>query len=136
MTTTRRFSPFLRLVWATTALVTVWCLGCSAFDPLLALLGGSSGPMMVCASDGGAPAPQNPTVATTSSTVDTVSIAPVSSQATHGDVCGCQSCQAAQSDRLDQQIAAQPTPRIERAEPPAPASVTRTPLLPPPQRAS
>ena len=136
MLTARRFSPFLRLVWAATALVTVWCLGCSAFDPLLALLGGSSGPMMVCASDGMAPATQGSTVATTSSIVETISVAPVSSPTTHGDICGCQSCLAAQSDRLAQQIAAQPTPRIERAEPTATASVTRAPLLPPPQRAS
>lgn len=136
MIAARRFSPFLRLVWATTALVTVWCLGCSAFDPLLAVLGGSSGPMMVCASDGVAPASQDSTVATTSSTVETISIAPVASPTTHGDVCGCQSCQAAQSDRLEQQIAAQPTPPVERAEPTAPASVTRSPLLPPPERVS
>jgi hypothetical protein len=132
----RRFSPLLRLVWATTALVTVWCLGCSAFDPLLALLGGSSGPMMVCASDGVVSASQESTVATTSSTVETISVAPVSSPTTHGDVCGCQSCQAAESDRLQQQIAAEQTPRVERIEPTAPASVTRSPLLPPPQRVS
>jgi hypothetical protein len=134
MIATRRLSPLLRLVWATTALVTVWCLGCSAFDPLLALLGGSSAPMMVCASDGAVPGPQGSAAATVSSSAPTGSIAAASSLTTHGDICGCQSCLAAHSDGVHEYAAAQLTPRVDRTDPTAPASVTRSPLLPPPER--
>ena len=134
MIAARRFSPLLRLVWATTALVTVWCLGCSAFDPLLALLDGSNAPMTVCASDGAAPVAQGSVVGDTASSAQTSAFVVASSPAPHGDVCGCQSCLAAQSDRAHEQISAQSAPRIERAEPVVPASVTRSPLLPPPER--
>jgi hypothetical protein len=134
MIAARRLSPLLRLVWATTALITVWCLGCSAFDPLLALLGGSSAPMMVCASDGAAPVAQGSAVAATASSAQTGTVAAASSPATHGDICGCQSCLAAQADRNGAQIPTQPASRLERAEPVVPASVTRSPLLPPPER--
>jgi hypothetical protein len=134
MTTARRLSPLLRLVWATTAIATVWCLGCSAFDPLFALLDGSSAPMMVCASDGAAPAAHGSAVAATGSSARTSTVAAASSLATHADACGCQSCLAAQSNKVEQQISGHPAPRVERIDPSAPASITRSPLLPPPER--
>jgi len=47
-----RPSRLTRTLRSLTALVTVWCLGCGAFDPLIAsLFPGADGPMMVCASE-------------------------------------------------------------------------------------
>src|SRR5262252_3802937 len=55
-TTMRRPSPLIRLLLGLTVLATVWCLGCDAFDPLLAALFPDGGTTMVCASDGPASA--------------------------------------------------------------------------------
>jgi hypothetical protein len=132
--TARRVSPLLRLVWATTALITVWCLGCSAFDPLFALLGGSSTPPMLCASEGGAAPDPGSAVAAASSNAPTSSVAATSSMTARGETCGCQSCFAPQAERSPAHARAQSTPRVDRVEPTTPASVTRSPLLPPPER--
>jgi hypothetical protein len=83
--------------------------------------------MMVCASDNMTPTPNG------SSGAQASTIAVASSLPTNGGVCGCQSCLAAQPDPGSKQIAAQLTPRVDRAEPTVPASVTRSPVLPPPE---
>jgi hypothetical protein len=134
MLTARRRSPLVRLVWAAAALVTVWCLGCSAFDSLLAGLGGAGESVMTCGSDAGDTAPNGTLAATASTGGQSVSVASVSVTAPRGDACGCQSCVASQSRSVESQLAAQPTPRVERSRPIIPASVTRSPLLPPPER--
>lgn len=103
-------------------LITVWCLGCSGYEPLLSSLLGRSHASMTCglemrsAADASAPI--------------TVSAADDAGQ---GLDCGCQSCHAASPlvaivDALDPGIATTDVPF-----PDAPASVVRTPLLPPPQ---
>jgi len=48
----RRPSHLTRAIRSLTAFLTVWCLGCSAFDQLVACLMPTAGPTMVCASDG------------------------------------------------------------------------------------
>jgi hypothetical protein len=132
-----------RLVAALTALVTVWCLGCSAFDPLVEhLLGVGSG--MVCSSEGGAvigsemPAAgmeaETPTsTASQSHGVSTVSATQDSGAS--GISCGCQSCTA-------------PSPAMQVVASPAVVSpeahvwsattlldIEHEPLVPPPQLA-
>jgi hypothetical protein len=50
----RRASTLLRTIRALTAIVTVWCVGCSGFDPLLDAVLGSGGSVMTCGTDAGA----------------------------------------------------------------------------------
>ena len=132
-----RPSPTLRAARALTAVVTVWCLGCSGFEPLLdALLGEEAGSTMACAPS------SDPTDGTTSGAVsdlstaeDAVVAAPAAAH--RGFECGCgQSCQ---STTLPGTYVAPPlagVPHIAAADVTPPPSVVRTPLLPPPERSA
>ena len=131
-----RLPACLRLVWAATALVTVWCLGCAAFDPLLHQLAGSGEGAMMCASDGGAPAPTGVATLGSRTGAPTATIAATPTAGSHGNICSCQSCHAAHTAPVDLASAAQPTPRAEGTEPTPPISVARSPLLPPPERSA
>jgi len=106
------------------ALITIWCLGCSGYEPLLGSLSGAQSKVMSCASaeasDGGA--------ATTISTV--------ASSHDRFD-CGCSgSCHAPRP--VEQPTVAErlAIPRVEQAAMREPASVSRPPLLPPPETAT
>src|SRR5688572_23318520 len=101
----------VRLLRASTAAITVWCLGCSAFDPLLSQLAGRSAGAMICADDepaGGAAtalAEQDPGGARVRATAD--------DDGQSGDaLCDCQSCTAPSPAPLLAVIPGSPLPRL------------------------
>ena len=123
-----------RTLGALTAILTVWCLGCSAFDPLLCRLFGTGAAVMDCA---GAEQPAStPAIATTTSGDESaVAVAPTSSG--HGSpnamTCDCQSCHAPPAALIALKPELTPPPAIALIEPGSFASVGREPLVPPPE---
>jgi hypothetical protein len=114
------------------ALVTVWCLGCSGYEPLLGQLLGSSG--MVCASR------ESMTGATAASASASDQAAPSRTtlsavdESRPGFDCGCGSCHAASPTVFAAYAQPGAPPNIARVvaiQPPAPDRVI---LLPPPER--
>ena len=134
MTRNRRFSPTVRLLRATTALVTVWCLGCGAIDPLFAGLGSSGEMMMMCASEGDAPAAGDHTTSAAAFATHGAAVTAASIVARNCDACGCQSCYAPQTTLAKLPPATPSAPRAEDIEATPPVSLARAPLLPPPER--
>lgn len=129
----RRSSNLTRAIRCFTAFLTVWCLGCSAFDELLACLVPGAGPTMVCASEG----------TTAGGTVQAgterqgSAIMAAADHDTGGQTdCDCGSCHAPAPSQL---AIASPNPPLHHQPPHVPGSApttTRAPLVPPPQRAA
>ena len=126
----RRPLRSIRLVRSLTALITVWCLGCSAFDPLVAGLFPGDGPLMVCAGEGSG--------AVQSAAQDHASVGDSTAKRHASDRtdCGCGSCSAPAPTGLAIAALAQSVPHQLTADVVAPPSVARTPLVPPPQLAA
>jgi hypothetical protein len=123
-------SSLTRSLRALTALLAVWCLGCSAYDQLVAgFFSGSGGRVMVCAAE------KEASVGTGASTEDGWSaiVAPTSDRDDAAS-CGCETCIAPVPTSLV--IAPLPVllPSQPHADSATPQSVARTPLVPPPQR--
>jgi hypothetical protein len=113
----RRATPLLRATRAIVGLVTIWCLGCSGYEPLLgSLLGSRTSAMMAC--DGQAP-----------TSAPSVSAVPDS----HGFDCGCGSCHAASAVQWRVDYSPPTLAAIVQPEPTEPAFIARVPLLPPPE---
>lgn len=127
-----RPSLLVRLLRAGTAAITVWCLGCSAFDPLLSRLGGESTRAMICAGDDQAGA--SGAVSTDSaSDVERVRATPEDEGRPEGALCDCQSCTAPSPAPL---LAVDPEstlPRLDAVPSATPSSRDTEPLVPPPQ---
>ncbi len=125
-----RPSRLTRSLRSLTALVTVWCLGCSAFDPLIAnLFPDSAGAMMVCASE----APSGGTSLQDSDRRAT-SVSAIADEGDRGASCDCGSCYAPAPTALLSARPPSPVPQQSAAELGLPPSVERAPLVPPPQR--
>jgi len=113
-----------RLTRALVALITVWCLGCSGYEPLLdSLLGDADGGMscaeMVQSAD------QSATSASP--------VAAVTAQHDSFD-CGCgQGCHASSPLSGTPRTIRDVVPTVASLEVSTPPSVTRAPLLPPPE---
>jgi hypothetical protein len=124
-----------RMLRSLTALVTVWCLGCSAFDPLLqAMVGAPGARLMNCASES-AVATAAPSAGASART--SVVIAPATEGGTDAGVsCGCDSCHAPAPSSLALTLPPAAVPQRASTDPTAPASVERSPLVPPPQAAA
>ncbi|HUR76819.1 MAG TPA: hypothetical protein VMZ22_02650 [Acidimicrobiales bacterium] len=122
----RRTSGLTRSIRTLTALVTVWCLGCSAFDPLIESLLPGDHPTMVCASE----APS--TVQLVKQEGGSIG-APANRDANDGASCGCGFCSAPAPTELVSSVPAPMVPQQPGLDAITPASVARTPLLPPPQ---
>jgi len=126
-----RPSHLTRAIRCFTALLTVWCLGCSAFDELLACLVPGAGPTMVCASEG----------TTVSGTLQAgterqgSAIMATADQDTGGATdCDCGSCHAPAPTQL---VIANPNPPLHHQPADGPGiapTTTKAPLVPPPQR--
>jgi len=127
----RRPSRLTRAIGCFTAFLTVWCLGCSAFDVLLSSLLPSAGPTMVCASEG----PAVSGIAQGVTERQGSAIMPVADQdGGSGTDCGCGSCHAPVPTQL---AIASPNPPLSGQPADGPRSApapTRAPLVPPPQR--
>ena len=123
-----------RAIRAFTALLTVWCLGCSGFEPLLDnLLGTTGGSGMACASGrlmDDAPAMSSSEVAPASA----LPVAVALSTGARGFDCGCGFCQAPSPGAAVMAALVSPAPGVAAAESVQPRSIVRTPLVPPPER--
>jgi len=138
----RPASVSLRFLRSLVAVVTVWCTGCSGFEPVLGAIAGEGAQVMSCASESmqasnasteGSASSAGMISGSTSSEQTTVSAAPRASSQNEFS-CGCSSCHAVE-------LAHGVIPTVEQAAPipvvQAPSalmSVGRTPLLPPPER--
>jgi hypothetical protein len=112
-----------------TGLVTVWCLGCSGYEPLLGSLVGGGG--MSCASEMGVSASE--TGADNSAAQASIGDA---SQADHGFDCGCGSCHAASPMQWGASVERYENPRVASFAAVEPLSVVRAPVAPPPEFAA
>ena len=132
--TMRRATRHTHAARALTAVITVWCLGCRAFDPLIAaLVPGPGGEKMVCAADARA----GSIVATARVADSSPSVSEITDQNTQtGDSCGCDSCYAPAATAVALVLPAPAIPHQPSADPVAPPSVDRPPLVPPPQRSA
>jgi hypothetical protein len=138
----RRVSVSARVIRTFTALITVWCLGCSSFDPLFDSLGlatatlgmecGSGEAMNVRGTD--TEAVSSPAAVRSAAGSERVVQAPGSENAPGYD-CGCQSCHAPTPTQFAFVGAPSPAPDAPVSTPVALSSVVREPLVPPPQRA-
>jgi hypothetical protein len=140
----------LRVLRALTALVTVWCLGCSAFEPVVSRLAGETVDTgMVCAGEASesagatiaasadrasssAPMPAMPTAGAAHAEQPSALAVPTEHGA-RGYVCGCQSCHAPEPMLAAVPAPATPSPAAAPAAPRLLVSVVREPLVPPPQ---
>ena len=134
----RHPSIALRALRAFVVLVTVWCTGCSGYEPVLDAALGRSGVGMDCASEEGgstsqAPVPEPGVAAQQPHAGAAISTLPMSS-AEKGFSCGCSSCHAV--TLASWSIAQLAVPAISLANSPelSLVSVGRVPLLPPPER--
>lgn len=129
----RRTSPLLRAARALIGLVTIWCLGCSGYEPLLgALLGPGAGSMMAC--DTGMTMGTPDTASSMSSAVNGGELGVSALGAVgHGFDCDCGSCHAPSPTHATAAAPESSVPAIAQREPSEPASVSRSPLLPPPE---
>jgi hypothetical protein len=128
----RRPSHLTRAVRCLTALLTVWCLGCSAFDELLACLIPGAGPTMVCASEG--------TMASGAVQAGTgrqpSAIMAAADESGTGADCDCGSCHAPAPTQLAIESPNPPVSGQPADDPGMAPTTTRAPLVPPPQRAA
>jgi hypothetical protein len=129
-----RHSRSARLVMVLTSLVTVWCLGCSAFEPLVDALLGRTG-VMTCAGQemaGAAAANTADAGAADGLAIRHVS-APVNQR--QGFDCGCGgSCHAPRAGVSRTATGHTRPASIAVVDALQPPSADRVPLLPPPER--
>ena len=127
----------IRVLRALTGLVTVWCLGCSAYDPMVGFLfAGSSASVMNCVED--ATPRGGPGTSTLAASPEHASPTPTIADAGASGVsrsfdCGCQSCTAPSVSSYVAQTMAAPTPSTPSLAISDLRSIEREPLVPPPQ---
>jgi hypothetical protein len=136
VSTFRRSLPVNRVLRALTALVTVWCLGCSAYEPLLAgLLGTSAAPGMACDSEGEMRGSATVTAGASHDAGDAKIASAAAATSDRGFACSCQSCHSAAPVVLSVVSQAALTPYLPESTAASPLSIARAPLVPPPQTA-
>jgi len=120
-----------------TSLVTVWCLECSAFEPLLAALLGARSGVMACGSMQADSAPSGE-AGVAEAGADGAAIQHLSGPAHQHDGfdCGCGgSCHAPNATASAVASVRVLPPTIAAIDAIQPVSADRAPLLPPPERA-
>jgi hypothetical protein len=118
------------------ALVTVWCLGCSAYEPLLAgLLGPSAGRGMACDSESEMSGSATVTAAASHQAGNARVASAAAATPDRGFACSGQSCHSATPVVLAVVPQAALTPYLPESTPAEPLSIARAPLVPPPQTA-
>jgi len=119
---------------AVTGLVTVWCLGCSGYEPLLnALLG--TGAVMACASEMSEGTERGAMSDSVDSAANTSAVT-VAESSPRGFDCGCGSCHAPSPRPPVLAAATSARPFVGGAPIIEPVSVSRAPVAPPPQQRS
>jgi hypothetical protein len=117
-----------RIVRSLVALVTVWCLGCSGYEPLLDALLGTAGKPISCSE-------MIRSSESVTSAASTTSVAAMSASHESFD-CGCgQGCHASSPAIPTAQPIGAALPALASLEVSTPPSETRTPPLPPPEAA-
>ena len=132
----RQPSLSLRVLRGLVVLVTIWCTGCSSFEPLLDAALGRSEAGMVCASEMSEAAGMGRMSASTEveSGRSRPAVSALDTSAQQGFTCGCTSCQTVAPGTWSFALLPAPVlPPVVTAEP-ALVSVGRVPLLPPPER--
>lgn len=130
-------SVALRVVRSITALITMWCLGCSSYEPMLSTLFASAGSAgMSCDGNGGMEDVTSAAPSAPSDSPKETAISAAANGSQHSISCSCQSCHAASPTALGV-ATAPPSP----ARPPLSTlvnflSVEREPLVPPPDAVS
>ncbi len=127
-----RPSHLVRAGRALVGLITLWCLGCSSYEPILgSLLGVKTAVMMTCDTDKTPPATS---AAVAASDRDHIG-GTVSGSEERGFDCGCGgSCHAPSPTFAAIAAALSPVAAVEQQLPSEPLSIARAPLLPPPER--
>ncbi len=131
----RQPSLSLRILRGLVVLVTVWCTGCSGFEPLLDAALGQNQAGMVCASEQGTATEMGHMAASSAGgqALPGVSALPASA-GQQGFTCGCMSCQTVAPAAWSFALLPPPVlPPIVTTESSL-VSVSRVPLLPPPER--
>jgi len=126
-----------RVLMVLTSLVTVWCLECSAFEPLLAALLGARSGVMACGSmqADGAPGGAAGVAEAGSAGATTAHVSEPGHQREAFD-CGCGgSCHAPNATASAVASVRVLPPTIAAIDAIQPVSADRAPLLPPPERA-
>lgn len=132
----RRPSTLLRLTRAIVGLVTVWCLGCSSYESILtSLFGAERGALMTCGGESSATSPRAAPTIAGSAAAHARSVGTVSAVNESGGFdCGCGgSCHAPSPGSPTVSAPKAAIPIAVEFAPTAPESVTRAPLLPPPE---
>jgi hypothetical protein len=132
----RHPSISLRVLSGFVVLLTVWCTGCSGFEPVLEAALGGSEVGMECASEqsGAGRSKESPSAAAANAqSAGAVSATPASSNE-RGFTCSCSSCHSVTIASWSfTPLAAPPLLPAFATELPL-VSVSRMPLLPPPER--
>jgi hypothetical protein len=131
----RPIHPFTRLTGLLVAVVTVWCLGCGAFEPLLGLLTDGAATGMNCGSEqarGSVPLKGATAAGEQGGTGQTQIVASLG-QHEQGVSCACGSCYSVSPLTLSLALEPVPTPHAISGTVPFFESVKREPLVPPPQ---
>jgi hypothetical protein len=131
----RTTHPFTRLTGLLVALVTVWCLGCGAFEPLLGFLTDSAAAGMNCGSEqtGGSLPLQGSAAESEHSGSRETQIVTSLDQHKESISCACGSCYSVSPHTLALALEASPAPQAVPGTAPFFESVKREPLVPPPQ---
>ena len=132
----RRTSLSFRVTRALIAPLTVWCLGCSGFDPIVdALAGGAAGSGMKCEAVERADVTSLPTFGTDTATAAESSEESVRAADDAGFDCGCgQACHGASPVEIHAAPDVRAALRVASVDSEEPPAVVHAPLLPPPQR--
>lgn len=129
-------SLIVRLTRVCVGLVTIWCLGCSGYESILtSLLGGKAGAAMAC---GGESRGGSQMRASSGDQTGQASGPAVSAQSESRSFdCGCGgTCHAPSMQAASVSRPTAPIPVTLQFAPTAPESLTRAPLLPPPEFAA
>jgi hypothetical protein len=121
----RRRGLLLRAFVLCTGLVTVWCLGCRAFEPLLSCLDS----MEIDDADETEPRLTMPD----GSASDIVTSANETTTPDHDCLCGCASCYGSLAPVADIVIISASAGVVFSTRPISPPAIARPPLVPPPQ---
>ena len=126
----RRPTAAARLARMVIGIITVWCLGCSGYEPLLgSLLGRGSG--MSCGSE--MAASLSASAAGNAGSATHASAFTAAGTARQAFDCGCGSCHAPSPDGFVIHLGRLAPPTTHVGVVTEPSSVTRTPIAPPPQ---
>ena len=124
--------PSVRFMRVGIALVTVWCLGCGAFEPLVAGLTRTESIGMNCGSEEIAGSAATGSVPSEHA----LTVKALEQRESGNYSCGCDSCYSTSPVTISIALASLSAPEAIPATPAFPESVSRAPLHPPPQLVS